>query len=43
MPIPGTLGEFYWGSHIDTRKPEQTDPQDYGIHFRVRVEAPDVF
>ncbi len=43
MPWKGTLGEFYWGSHIDTKRDRKTDLQDYGISFRVRIDAPEVF
>lgn len=39
----GVLAEAYWGARLkDVQNPKDV-LQDYGIHMRLRIEAPDVF
>jgi hemolysin activation/secretion protein len=41
--LEGVLGEVYWGGRLKDVSNPHDYLQDYGVHMRLRIDAPDIF
>lgn len=43
MPRAGALAELYWGGRLLSQPNPHEVAQDYGLYFRIKLDAPAIF